>query len=232
MQKCLRIERRRAGRPPSLGTEVNMKKLTVALVIGAFFGLLVAPGPAAADVQFGIKGGGNMANLTGSDLQDINGTLKNKIGFAAGVFLAFNMGSVFTLQLEGLYTMKGVDENYVSSGTSYADKLYANYIEVPLLFKFRIPTPLISPFVFAGPSIAFKLNEKVTQNGQDVALDQPLFKNLDYGAVFGAGINIGRHFQIDARYSMGLQKVISTVEGATPLDIKNGVWSATIGIAF
>jgi hypothetical protein len=31
---------------------------------------------------------------------------------------------------------------------------------------------------------------------------------------------------------MGLQKVIATVEGETPLDIKNGVWAATIGIAF
>jgi hypothetical protein len=31
---------------------------------------------------------------------------------------------------------------------------------------------------------------------------------------------------------MGLQKVISTIEGETQLDVKNGVWSATIGIAF
>jgi hypothetical protein len=34
------------------------------------------------------------------------------------------------------------------------------------------------------------------------------------------------------RYSMGLQKVIDTVGGEEPLDIKNGVWGATIGIAF
>jgi hypothetical protein len=209
-----------------------MKKLTVALVLGAFFGMLVAPGPAAANVQFGLTGGGNMANLTGSDLQNLNGTLKDKIGYVAGVFLAFNMGSVFTFQLEGLYTMKGATENYTDSGISYVDKLYANYVEIPLLFKFRIPTPLISPFIFVGPSIGFKLDEKVTVNGQDTSLTQALFKNLDYGAIFGAGINIGHHFQIDVRYSMGLAKVINTVDGDTPLDIKNGVWSAMLGIAF
>jgi len=209
-----------------------MKKLTVALVVGALFVMLAAPAPAAAGVQFGIKGGGNMAKLTGSDLQDINGTLKNKVGFVAGVFLAFNMGPVFTLQLEGLYTMKGVDQTYIDTGTTYTDKLSANYIEIPLLFKFRIPTPLVSPFVFAGPAVSFKLSEKVTENGETVPLDQALFKNNDYGAIFGGGINIGSHFQMDVRYSMGMAKVISTVEGETPLNIKNGVWSATIGIAF
>ena len=209
-----------------------MKKLTVALVVGALFVMLAAPAPAAAGVQFGIKGGGNMAKLTGSDLQDINGTLKNKVGFVAGVFLAFNMGPVFTLQLEGLYTMKGVEQSYIDTGVTYTDKLSANYIEIPLLFKFRIPTPLVSPFVFAGPAVSFKLSEKVTENGQTVPLDQALFKNNDYGAIFGGGINIGSHFQMDVRYSMGMAKVISTVSGETPLNIKNGVWSATIGIAF
>jgi hypothetical protein len=209
-----------------------MKKLTAALVIGAFACLLVMPRPAAANVQFGIKGGGNMANLTGADLQNITGTLKNKVGFVVGVFLAFNMGSVFTLQLEGLYTMKGVTATSTDLGTTYVDKLSANYIEIPLLLKFRIPTPLISPFVFAGPAVGFKLSEKITENGQPVPLDQALFKNNDYGAIFGGGLNIGSHFQIDVRYSMGLQKVFTTIQGQTPLDIKNGVWAATIGIAF
>jgi hypothetical protein len=212
--------------------EVKMKRLTAALVIGAFACLLALPGPAAANVQFGIKGGGNMASITGADAQDINGTLKHKIGFVAGVFVAFNMGSVFTLQLEGLYTMKGVDSTYADVDTTYSDKIYANYIEIPLLFKFRIPTPMVSPFVFAGPAVGFKLSEKVTENGENIPLDQALFKNNDYGAIFGGGLNIGSHFQLDVRYSMGMQKIISTVEGETPLDIKNGVWSATVGIAF
>jgi hypothetical protein len=212
--------------------EVNMKKLTVALVVGALFVMLVAPGPAAAKVQFGLKAGGNMANITGAYAQDLNTTLKNKVGFVGGVFLAFNMGSVFTLQLEVLYTMKGSNMSYTDVGTTYIEKLYGNYIEIPLLFKFRIPTPLVSPFVFAGPAVGFKLSEKLTENGTDVPLDQALLKNNDYGAIFGGGVNIGSHFQLDVRYSMGLQKVIATVSGETPLDIKNGVWSATIGIGF
>lgn len=209
-----------------------MKKLTVALVVGALFVMLVAPGPAAAKVQIGLKAGGNMANITGADAQDLNTTLKNKVGFVGGVFLAFNTGNIFTLQLEVLYTMKGTNMTFTDIDTTYSEKIYGNYIEIPLLFKFRIPTPLVSPFIFAGPAVGFKLSEKLTENGTDVPLDQALLKNNDYGAIFGGGVNIGSHFQLDIRYSMGLQKVIATVEGESPLDIKNGVWSATIGIGF
>jgi xanthosine utilization system XapX-like protein len=213
--------------------EVIMKKLTAALVIGAFTCLLVMPRPAAANVQFGIKGGGNMANVTGADAQNIETTLKHKVGFVAGVFVAFNMGSVFTLQIEGLYTMKGVDGTYFDPDTSttYNEKLSANYVEIPLLLKFRIPTPLVSPFVFLGPAVGFKLSEKITMLGE-TSTTAGLFKKNDYGAIFGGGLNIGSHFQLDVRYSMGLQKVFTTIQGQTPLDIKNGVWSATIGIAF
>ena len=45
-------------------------------------------------------------------------------------------------------------------------------------------------------------------------------------------MNLGHHIQLDVRYSLGLAKVIKTVEGGDDLDMKNGVWSATIGIAF
>ena len=209
-----------------------MKKLMTALVVAAFAGLVLLPGPAAAGVQFGIKGGGNIANLTGADAQDIDGTLKTKVGFMGGVFLAFNFGSVVTIQTEVLYTMKGATFQYVELEDTYTEKLYGDYIEIPLLLKLRIPTPGIQPFVFAGPSVGFKLREKLAINGEDIPLEEKLLKNNDFGAIFGAGLNIGKHFMLDVRYSMGLQKVIDIAEGDEPIDIKNGVWGATIGIAF
>ncbi len=207
-----------------------MKKLMTALAAAAFAVLVLLPGPAAA--QFGIKVGGNMAKVTGADAQDIGGTLKTKVGFMGGIFLALNFGSVVTVQTEVLYTMKGAAFEYTDLDDTYTEKLYGDYIEIPLLLKLRIPTPGIQPFVFAGPSVGFKLREKLTVNGEDIPLDEKILKNNDYGAIFGAGLNLGRHFMLDVRYSMGLQKVIDTVGGEEPLDIKNGVWGATIGIAF
>ncbi len=126
--------------------------------------------------------------------------------------------------------MKGA--TYVALDDSYTDKLYADYIEVPLLLKIKIPLPVIQPFVFAGPSVGFKLQEKLQENGEDVPLTEKLLKNNDYGAIFGAGVNLGRSLMLDVRYSLGMQKVISTVQGEVQPDFKNGVWSASLGIAF
>jgi len=207
-----------------------MKKLTIVAVIALCAGLLALPQPARAGVQFGLKAGGNMARPTGIDAQDPTATLKNKVGFNAGVFLALNFGKVVTVQWEVLYTMKGAQ--YVALDDSYTDKLYADYIEVPLLLKLRLPLPIVQPFVFAGPSVGFKLKEKLQSNGADVPLDQALLKNNDYGAVFGAGLNLGRNFMLDVRYSLGMQKVISTIQGEVQPDFRNGVWSASLGIAF
>jgi len=207
-----------------------MKRMMTVLVIAAFAGLLALPQPAAAGVQFGIKAGGNMAKPTGVDAQDPLATLKNKVGFTGGIFLAFNFGRVVAIQWEVLYTMKGA--TYVALDDSYTDKLYADYIEVPLLLKIKIPLPVIQPFVFAGPSVGFKLQEKLQENGVDVPLTEKLLKNNDYGAIFGAGVNLGRSLMLDVRYSLGMQKVISTVQGEVQPDFKNGVWSASLGIAF
>ncbi len=209
-----------------------MKRLMTVLVIAAFAGLMALPQPAAAGVQFGLKLGGNMAKVTGADAQDIEGTLKSKVGFTGGIFLAFHLGRVVTIQWEALYTMKGASFEYTDLEDTYTEKLYGNYIEIPLLLKITIPTPVIQPFVFAGPSVGFKLSEKIQINGEDIPLEEKLLKNNDYGAIFGAGLNLGRNFMLDVRYSLGMQKVIDTIEGETPVDVKNGVWSATIGIAF
>jgi hypothetical protein len=204
-----------------------MKRLMTVLVIAAIVGLAALPQPAAADIQFGIKAGGNMAKPTGADTRDIDGTLKNRVGFIGGIFLAFNFGRVVTIQWEALYTMKGA--TYIPLDGTYTEKLYGDYIEIPLLLKIKIPMPVIQPFIFAGPSVGFKLSEKHEQDG--VPYGDVLLKNNDYGAIFGAGLNLGRNFMIDVRYSLGMQKVYNIVQTYQP-DIKNGVFSGTLGIAF
>ena len=205
-----------------------MKRLMTVLVIVAIVGLAALPQTAAASVQFGIKVGANMAKPTGADVQNPLETIQSRVGVTGGIFLAFNLGKVVTIQWEALYTMKGA--TFVALDDSYTDKLYGDYIEIPLLLKIKIPLPVIQPFVFAGPSVGFKLSEKAELDG--VPLDMVILKNNDYGAIFGAGLNLGRNFILDVRYSLGLQKVIATIEGEVQPDTKNGVWAATIGIAF
>ncbi len=204
-----------------------MKKSVVVFLACALVGLIVLPRPAAANVQFGIKAGGNMAKVTGADLDDLDATLKSKVGFVGGIFLSFNLGKVLAIQTEVLYTMKGATFDYSDLADPYVEKLYGDYLEIPLLLKIRIPLPLIQPFVFAGPAVGFKLSEKSSTDGGGSSL----FRKKDWGVIVGAGVNLGRNFMIDVRYSQGLQAAIDILQGDTQLDFKQGVWSATIGIA-
>ena len=206
-----------------------MKRLMTVLLIAAFAGLAAMPQPASADIRFGIKAGGNMAKPTGADARDPLATLQSRVGFMGGIFLSVELSRVLSIQSEVLYTMKGA--TYIANDDTYTDKLYADYIEVPMLLKLRIPTPVVQPFIFGGPTVGFKLQEKLMSNGEEVPLTEALFKNNDYGAIFGAGLNLGRNFMVDIRYSLGMQRVRAVFGGAQP-DYKNGVWSATIGIAF
>ena len=207
-----------------------MKRLISVILIAAWTGLAALPRPAAADIRFGIKAGGNMARPMGADAKDPLATLKSRVGFMGGVFLAVDFGRVVSVQSEILYTMKGA--TYVALDDTFTDKLYADYIEVPLLLKLRIPAPVVQPFIFGGPTVGFKLQEKLMSNGEEVPLTDALLKDNDYGAIVGAGVNLGKHLILDVRYSLGLQKVKAIIDGAIEPDFKNGVWSATIGIVF
>jgi hypothetical protein len=192
-----------------------MKNLWKVLVIGAFAAMLVLPQSAAADVKFGLKGGANIANVNGNFTGELS-NWKSTVGFCAGIFLELNLGRILTIQPEVLYTVKGAD-----SGTG---KLKFDYLEIPVLLKLRIPTGSVHPFVFAGPAFGFSL--KALIDGVKIS-DMP---TADYGAVLGGGLQLGRSIHIDVRYTMGLQKL--AIPDLDTIDLKNGVLSATLGLAF
>ena len=192
-----------------------MKNFWKILVIGAFAAMLVLPQTAAAGVKFGLKGGANIANVNGNFTGELS-NWKSTVGFCAGIFLELNLGRILTIQPEMLYTVKGAD-----SGTG---KLKFDYLEIPVLLKIRIPTGSVHPFVFAGPAFGFSL--KAVIDGIEIH-DMP---TADYGAVLGGGLQLGRSIHIDARYTMGLQKL--AIPDLDTIDLKNGVLSATIGLAF
>jgi hypothetical protein len=211
-----------------------MKKLSIALVIGAFVGMLALPQTAAADVKFGIKGGANAANINGSlftEIEDLD--WKNSVGFCAGVFLELNFGRILTIQPEVLYTLKGAKPTFEEGELSGTEKLTFDYIEIPLLLKLRLPTGSFHPFIFGGPAIGFNLTAKYKDivDGETYEGDIDDFKKLDYSFVLGGGLQLGSSLHLDVRYTMGLQKLIQLPD-LEAFDIKNGVISATLGLAF
>jgi hypothetical protein len=102
-----------------------------------------------------------MAKPTGADARDPLATLQSRVGFMGGIFLSVELSRVLSIQSEVLYTMKGA--TYIANDDTYTDKLYADYIEVPMLLKLRIPTPVVQPFIFGARPWASSSGEAPVQ---------------------------------------------------------------------
>ncbi len=205
-----------------------MNKLWRILAVGALAVALLLPQSAAAGVKFGIKAGGNVANVNGDFASNVR-EWKSRIGFCGGIFFELNFGRVLTIQPEALYTMKGAEATIEEGAITGTGKLRFDYLEIPVLLKLRLPTGAIHPFIFAGPAFGFDLKatfKDITGGSTDVSGGN----KVDYSAVFGAGLQLGGAIHADVRYTMGLEKL--KIPALDTIDLKNGVLSATLGLAF
>jgi len=178
-----------------------MKKLFVLALftIGAF--------SAQAQVKLGIKGGVNFADLDGT----FNTSMRT--GFHAGAVLEIKAFQNFAIQPELLYSMQGAKVSDVFN----ASKDYNfSYVTVPVLAKFYLITDVLS--IEAGPQFAFLVDDNLENTIKT--------ESFDFGAVGGAGLNIGKHLFAQAHYVVGLTEV------STNSDVKNRVIQLSLGYNF
>ena len=199
----------------------------------------------------GIKGGLNIATVTGDDIEGFD----SKMGFVFGGFITYEVNETFSFQPEVLFSRKGAkfENEYIDDD----DKDYEeyekeevswnfNYLEIPVLAKFEIPTEgKIKPNVFLGPALSFCLKaswhvdweykeyedgvlvykEKGSYHG-----DFDVINDIDFGLAFGAGVDFGE-ITVDARYTMGLSSIADEDEIEGNADAKNSVFSIMLGYA-
>lgn len=169
----------------------------------------IASAAAAQEMSIGAKGGVAFSTLSFDPSSEISYDLRT--GLVAGGFVTFPLGSRLAIQPEGLFVQKGakVDDLGVTA------TIELDYVEVPVLVTYRIAGGTARSFhVFGGPSIAFNVSASSsasfggstieTSNEEDI-------ETLDYGVVFGAGMNAGR-FTVDGRFTLGLANVNREVD--------------------
>lgn len=179
---------------------------------------------------FGLKGGLNMANMTGDDVGDDNKAL---LGFAFGGFFTYSFSPSIAIQPEVLYSMKGV--KYEEGNETLKYKL--NYLEVPVLLKFSIATDgNMVPFLFAGPAFGFLMSAKAEfddgTNTEETDIKDDL-KSMDIGITFGAGFGMAMgegQLTLDARYTLGMTEINDDPDD--PIDLKNTNISIMLGFSF
>jgi hypothetical protein len=202
-----------------------MRKL---FLLSAFLvGFVAAPTFAQMPFTLGVKGGLNLANVTGDDVSDDAEML---IGFHAGAYAQFDL-AVLTIQPELLYTMKGSQEEGTMMGVDYSGTSTLNYLEIPVLVKYNVlPTPMMKASVYAGPSLAFLLSANHEQEVNGETTDTDIADDLtstDFGLNVGASVELSK-LMIDVRYNMGLASVDDSGADA---DYKNSVIMLSVGYA-
>jgi Outer membrane protein beta-barrel domain len=166
----------------------------------------------SAQVLFGVKAGVNLSNmfLAGATTTQLN----YKIGFNSGLMASIPLFSTFYLQPEVVYSEQGYQYNQLNETST----LNCNYINVPVLFKFKHDSGL---FAETGPQIGFLLSAK-NENSPLPENAKSLLYTTDFSWAFGIGYELPNiHLGIDTRYNLGLFNVENDNGGET---LKNSVF--------
>ncbi|MES1221990.1 MAG: porin family protein [Bacteroidota bacterium] len=191
-----------------------MKKLFL-LTIAAFVVTI-----AGAQIQFGVKGGLNLANLHMSP-KSTDGSLSTKTDFNAGVLVSVPLAGKFSLQPEVMYSAQGAK----ASGGGDNGTYNLGYINVPVLLKYNHPSGF---FAEAGPQIGFVSTAKAKGGGETEDIKDQV-KSTDFSAVLGIGYLSSLNIGIDARYNMGFANIIKETSEST---LKNGVFQVGVFYLF
>jgi hypothetical protein len=173
---------------------------------------------ANAQFKFGVKAGANFSNVNGSDVSGTN-TL---VGFNGGVFVDLPLAEHLSLQPELVYSGQGFKATETINTTNYTGTFTENYINIPVLLKYRFPMGL---FIETGPQVGFLMSAKAKISGVS-ADNKSAYKSTDFDWAVGAGFHIPTtRLAVDARYNFGLANIAADNSGGSSSgSVKNGVF--------
>jgi hypothetical protein len=172
----------------------------------------------SGNTGFGIKGGYNLSNYFGAGKD--NGVTKrdNLNTYHAGVYGQFGFNDFSSVQVELLYSRKGIRYD---NGAGITD-LRLDYIALPVLYVGNIT----DKFSFhVGPEVA--LLTKVQDGDQDKDIQANGYNSVDVSGIAGLEYRIGPA-RLGARYDLGLARVVD--KGAGVGRISNQTLQLYVGI--
>ena len=175
---------------------------------------------------FGIKGGYNLANFYGSGKDFFPGSRNSLNTFHAGAYGQFGFNSFSSVQVELLYSRKGIQTDNGNAGKS---DLRLDYLSLPILYVGNVAENIS---FHVGPEIS-QLT-KVKDSDKDLDLKANGFNSVDFSGVAGLEARIGPA-RVGARYDLGLGRIIkeNTVfagSKGTDSSIHNQTFQVYVGI--
>jgi hypothetical protein len=216
------------------------KAVITTIVLAVAFIPSLAQAQRAGDMTFGVMAGVQWAKVV-QDPEPNEVDLKYKAGLLAGAFLGIQVTPVFSIEPQVLFSQKGVKVEGTGSNANLEGSARIDYIAVPLLGKFWFPmsNSQVTPFVFVGPEVAFKVSCKaegvilaVTGEEDCDKTDIIHIKSTDFGGTVGGGVKFRAANQLvilDARYTHGFTNINDSGDNR---DIKNRAFAVTVGLGF
>lgn len=213
---------------------IDMKKFFGILFVMALF----TAAPAAAQLDWGIKAGVNLAEKP-SDIKDVKG----KTGWYVGPMIKA------TIPVVGL----GVEANLLYSQTCtevHGENIDRKSIDLPVYLRYELSLPAINkfvePFIAVGPQWSWNIGDKrfsVTEalingavGGTD-SLKEYTLRSSNLSLNLGLGAVFLDHIQVHANYNIALG---STSDYSDPMDAawnlatksKTNTWQISVGYLF
>jgi len=173
--------------------------------------------PAFSQVNFGLKGGLNMANIKGTSAQEV---YENRTGFHVGLFAGAKFQRI-GIQPEMILSSQGTQ--FDLAGESVVEKF--TYFNIPVMLKFY-PVKMLN--IQAGPQFGFLMGAKEITQTETIDV-KASYKSSDVSLGLGLGLELPFGINLEGRYNLGLSD-INDSSGQNSEIIKNQVFQISIGL--
>jgi len=165
-------------------------------ILALFFVLaLTGAGESRGQISALIKIGLSGSTLSGDTPTDFSAITR----FAGGAGLSYDLGNGLLIQPEFLYIIKGatgkgsIDIVPIENPVPIQATFELTYLEVPVLLIYRFERRGLSPRIFAGPTLSFKLDSQVTfsalDGGPEFQERDDTVESSDLGITVGLGFD-------------------------------------------
>lgn len=172
-----------------------MKKLIFTTIICLIFTEI-----GQAQIRFGVRASGSMTNIT-----EVHANSRSRGGFqvAALGLIPITHNDILFFQPEVNYSAQGENDEHNRPEGREKQKIFVNYINVPLHVKVYFTDAESEFFAEGGPYFGFNIAQKTDEMGYSTEADDNEYSGFDFGATLGIGFSLNRQIEASLRYSYG-----------------------------
>jgi len=190
---------------------------------------------ATAQIDFGVKAGLNLANVSLNNIDEAPDT-KMLITFQAGVIADINISDNLAIQPGLLLVGKGFKIEDEILGETFTSTVTPMYLQIPVnvLYKGNMFYAGVGPYVGYGLFGKAKFEGGGSSDSEDLSFgngEDDDWSALDFGVNVEAGVMLNQ-IRIGAGYALGLANVIPENARTGDESGKNGVISVNVAYMF